>query len=382
MLLVAVNVLILVRTHSPPAVAALWIVPQLALLGSGSVVGRLTDRWDKRRTLAVTNLAGGAVAVGLAMTPDVPVTYAVFGLFSVLGGMFQAAFVPYFRLLVPTPARPRANALQGAFQYGALVLGPALAGALLVRGRPDTVVWGVAGALVLSGALLFLAPALNVPLEAGARSRQPPSYGEDLAMVARFLRARPIAAGVMVCQGLLMVFGAAADAQEVVFAHRALHLAASGYGLLVSTAGIGYFAGAGVSWAAVGRTPVRYLMAVGEVFSGLGYLFYALSRGFIPAAAGLVVLGVAQAAASTGYGTFIQGALPPAAMGRITATLRSVFAGITVLATVAGGVLVQADGVRPWMVGASSVMVLAGLCLAVLCLSPGGRLEFQRASES
>lgn len=53
MLLVAVNVLMLTRTHSAPAVALLWVV-QMATLETGTLVGRWTDRWDKRRTLWIS----------------------------------------------------------------------------------------------------------------------------------------------------------------------------------------------------------------------------------------------------------------------------------------------------------------------------------------
>ncbi len=381
MLLVGVNVLVLQRMHSAPAVAALWIVPQVALLATGSLAGRYTDRWDKRRTLAFTNIIAGAAVLLLVAAGGRVIIYGVFAFVAVLGGMFLAAFNPYFRELVPPSRRARANAVKGGFQYGSLVLGPALAGVLLIHGRPDTVIACVAVALLLSGALLHFAPSLSVAEAAGgARESPSPTYLGDLKMVAAFLKARPVTAGVMASSGLLLVFGAAADAQEVVFVHRALHLGASDYGLLVSTAGVGYLAGAGVSFLAASRTPLRWLLGVGEVLAALGYLFYALSHGFFLAAAGLTELGMAQAVASTGYGTFIQGALPVSQMGRITATMRSVFAGLTILVTLSGGYIVQAVGVRPWMVGATAAMVLAGLGMAAVCMLPAGVAEFRRAA--
>lgn len=379
MLLVGVNVLVLDRTHSAPAVALLWIVPQVALLAAGSFVGRYTDRWDKRRTLALANITAGAAVLLLEIAPRTLVIYGVFGCVAVLGGMFRAAFNPYFRELVPASGRTRGNAAQGVFQYGALILGPALAGALLIHGRPDTVIGCVAAALLISGALLSFAPPLTLTPSLHDGEAPAPSYLDDLKMVGAFLKARPIAAGVLACAGLFMVFGAGADAQEVVFVHRALHLGASDYGLLMSTAGVGYFAGSGLSFFTATKTPVRWLLGIGQVLAGVGYLLYAVSHDFWTAAAGLTVLGMAQAMASTGYATFIQGALPVSQMGRITASLRSLFAGLTILFTVVGGYLVQAAGVRIWMVGASSAMVVAGLGMAAVCLLPSGVAEFRRA---
>lgn len=384
MLLVAVNVLMLVRTHSAPAVALLWVVPQVATLASGTLVGRWTDRWDKRRTLWISNALGGVLVLGLLITPNVWAIYGVFGLFAVVDGVFRAAFNPYFRLLVPVSRRTRANAVNGILKYGALVVGPAIAGTLLLTGHPDTVVVVVAGALLVSAGFLLFIPALNVPPNHLGKT---PVHGvggwwQDLGNVLSFLRSHTPVALVLLLFQLALVFGATADAQEVVFAHRALHLGSSGYGLLVSVAGIGYAMGAVATWFLARRVPTRFLVGLGSLGAALGYLGYALAPGFIAAAAGLLALGICQAAASTGFGAFTQGALPPEAMGRITASVRALSAGLTICTTAGGGLLVGPFGVRLWMVGATGTMVLATAVLASVCLSSVGSLEFRRAAAS
>jgi MFS family permease len=384
MLLVVVNVLMLIRTHSAPAVALLWVVPQVATLATGTLVGRWTDRWDKRRTLWISNALGGVLVFGLFITPNVWAIYGVFGLFAVVDGVFRAAFDPYFRLLVPASRRTRANAVNGALQYGALIVGPAIAGALLLTGHPASVVGVVACALLVSAGFLFFIPALNVPPSQMENTTDHGVNGwwRDLRSVLAFLRGHAPVAGVLLLFRLALVFGATADAQEVVFARRALHLGSSGYGLLVSVAGVGYALGAVATWFLARRVPTRFLVGLGSVGAALGYLAYALAPGLIAAAAGLLALGICQAAASTGFGAFMQGALPPEAMGRITASVRALAAGLTICTTAGGGLLVDRLGVRLWMVGTTGTMVLATVVLATVCLSAVGALEFRRAAAS
>ncbi len=240
--------------------------------------------------------------------------YVVVGVVAALDGVFRSAFGSYFRRMVPTAGRTRANAVRGVLQYGALVAGSALAGVLLIQGRPDTVLEVNAALLVVSGLLLWV-PRLN-PAAAdasGTRGR----WRQDLGWVWQFFRERPIVGAVMGLFNLGMVFGVAADAQEVVLAHRALLMTASTYAALVSLAGVGYVLGAAAAWLIAPRVPARWLVQVGSVASGAGYLVYALSQGFSQAAAGLVGLGLFQALANTGFAAFTQGALPPVQMGRI-----------------------------------------------------------------
>lgn len=382
MQLVALNVLILDRTHSAPAVAALWIVPQVAIGATGTFVGRLTDRWDKRLTLMLTNVLAGVVVLAIPGLRALWGIYAAVGVVAALDGAFRSAFTPYFRLLVPQTARTRANAVRGVLQYGALVAGPALAGAILIRGQPDAVLWIDAALLLASGVLLWWTPTLNAaPDPEETRGERPGTrWAADGAQVVRFLRERPVVLAVLLLFNLATVFGSAADAQEVVFVHRALGMSSATYGVLVSVAGVGYLCGATASWLLANRVSLRWLVGAGGALAAFGYLGYALSHSFDTAAAGLIGLGLFQALASTGFAVFTQGALPPERMGRILSTVRAGVAALTIVATLAGGWMVSAAGVRPMMVLAAGLMVLAGLALGVTCAGRAARAEFAAAA--
>ncbi len=379
MQLVALNVLVLSRTHSAPAVAALWVVPQLALMATGPFVGSLTDRWDKRTTLLVSNVAAGLVVLTLPFVPAVWMMYAAVGTVAALDGLFRSTFDPYFRLLVPAEGRTRANAVRGVMQYGALVAGPAMAGALLIHGRPDLVLEVNAALLMVSGFLLAWIPGKN-PDESADGAGAPGRWRQDVVLVWQFFREHRAVGAVLGLFNLGFVFGVAADAEEVVFVHRALLMTASTYGVLVSMAGVGYVLGAVASWLVATRVSARRLVQVGPLVSGAAYLTYALAHGFAQAAGGLIALGVFQALANTGFAAFMQGALPPERMGRIASVLRSLVAGFTIMAALAGGLMVSHFGVRSLMVTATGLMVMQGLALALVCRSPGAAVVFDRAA--
>jgi hypothetical protein len=380
MLLVALNVAILNRTHSAPAVAGLWVVPLLATMATGTLAGRYVDRWDSRRVLVLTNVSAGVVALSIAWLNAVWDIYLAFAVFAVLDNAFRTAFAPYFTRLVPAVHRPRANAIRGGLTYGALVLGPALAGAILLASRPAAVIEVVGGALILSGGLMAVAPRCAVR----DRSDAPAAGGiwADLGAVAAFFRARRGITAVMALFQLVVALASAADAEEVVFVHRALHLGASGYALLVSTAGVGYLVGAGIAWVVARRTATRWLVSVGLTGATLGYLTYALSHAYAPAAAGLLALGAAMAIASTGFSTFVQWALPMDKMGRILGAVRSAASAATVATTLLGSVAVAEDGVRAMMVSACGLAVLAALGMVAVAASTAGQRVFAVAVNS
>lgn len=373
--LVAINVWVLSRTHSAVLVSGLWMVPPLAGLVLGSIVGGFADRWDRRRTLVACNLTSALLIGAVPVMPSIWLIYAVLFVSAGATALFSASLASYVKLLVPASQWARVSALRGMLAYGSLVLGPAIAGVLLLRGQPKTAIWLDAGSFLMSAMVLLLLPTLN-PEGALPTSTGFGRWREDLRLVGRFLVQHPTVLGVMAGFSVLMIFGSAADAEEVVFATRALHLPQSGYGLLVSTAGIGYVVGSVVSYIAGSRLPIRTALGTGIVLSALSYLLYARSHQFLTAALALIALGIFQSIANVGLSVFLQRSLPTAAMGRMTATTSAVQSGLIVMAVLAGGFYAHAFGVRAMMTDASLVSVAGGIFLTVLCLGPGSRNRF------
>nr|WP_275107377.1 MFS transporter [Sulfobacillus harzensis] len=356
--LVALNVRVLDASHSSLAVSGLWMVPPLAGLLLGSVSGGLADRWDRRRSLVASNLLS-TVTVGLIpLMPNIFLIYAAVFLTSAAGTLFMTALPPYFKLLVPESAWARTTSLRGLFTYGSLVLGPAVAGLLLLHDQTGTAIWIDSASFLASALALIFLP----PLNPGGLP-EPADWRKDMALVARFLRQhRGILAVIAGFSGII-VFGSAADAQEVVFARQALHLGRSGYSLLVGAAGVGYVVGAALAVLWGKRLSRRLALGVGALLSAACYVLYSRTTTLSEAAATLIGLGIFQSIANAGLSLHLQYALPTAIMGRVMGTVQAAQYGLTVIAVLIGGVTASSLGVRPMMTSAALAALLSGLFL-------------------
>lgn len=369
--LVALNVWVLNRTHSPLAVSGLWLVPPLAGLLLGSIVGGLADRWDRRLSLIAANLIS---AVGIGLVPlltHMLSVYAAIFVVSAANALFLAALASYIKMLVPRAHWARVSALRGILSYGTLVMGPALAGLSLIHGRPRTAIWLDAVSFLVSAITLLLLPRLNPMMMSETHPGAARRWLHDLIMVKEFFRSHRVALGVMGGFMGSLIFGSAADAQEVVFARRALHLGQSGYGLLVMMAGMGYAAGSAVSYLLGQRVSPRLALGSGIILSSASYLYYSRSATFWEAAVALICLGIFQSIGNVGFSVYLQEALPTEAMGRIMATVHAIQSGLLIVAIILGGVLSHSEGVRWMMTAASLVSLLVSAGLSWICLGPG-----------
>lgn len=373
--LVALNVWVLARTHSAVAVAGLWMAPPLAGVLVGSWMGSLADRWDRRFSLVVANLVSAGFIGCIPLLHRVVLIYAAIFLVASANGLFTAALASYVKILVPRANWARVSAVRGLLAYGALVLGPALAGLLLIHGKPGTAIWLDAATFLVSAVSLAILPRLN-PDATGGEGPGTTRWVDDLRWVRTFLGTHRVVLGVIAGFSVIVIFGSAADAQEVVFARTALGLSQSGYGYLVSMAGLGYVAGALLSYVMGSRLPVRVALGTGVVLSAASYLFYARSMTFAEAAWALVLLGVFQSVANVGLSVYLQESLPTAATGRILGTTQAGQNGLLVLAILAGGFLAHAGGVRLMMTVTSLIAMAGGLWLTALCLGPGAAARF------
>lgn len=378
---VALNVWVLARTHSAVAVAELWMVSPLAGALVGSWMGSLVDRWDRRFSLVVAALASAGVIGGIPLLHPMVLIYAAIFLVAAANGLFTAALASYVKLLVPRALWARVSAVRGMLVYGALVLGPALAGTFLIHGNPGAAIWLDSVTFLISAVSLTLLPRLHPePSENEGAGPRTNLWVDDLRQVRTFLATHLAVLGVLAGFSTIVIFGAAADAQEVVFARTALELRQSGYGYLMSMAGIGYVAGAVLSYAMGARLPVRVALGGGVVLSAASYLWCARSVTFAEAAAALISLGVFQSVANMGLSVYLQESLPTVAMGRIMGTTQAAQNGLMVLAILGGGFLSHAVGVRLMMTITSLLGIGGGLWLTALCLGPSSATRW--AAES
>ena len=207
----ALSVWVYQDTRDAEAFALLLFVGILPLSLGALVAGPLVDRWDRRRVLiaatALARLPTVAIA-GLWWAGGLELWHIYTAL--IVNGLASAFVLPAFdasvRLLVPREALARASGYSQLMQTLGIVVGPPLAGALLVTlGLGSVVLLDI-----LSAVLALVALALvRIPNPDGAAPTGGPwSVVRDLVVGLRYVLDRPAFVFLSVFLALT-VFGSA-----------------------------------------------------------------------------------------------------------------------------------------------------------------------------
>jgi MFS family permease len=250
----ALPLLSLTLTRNPMALAVVTAAGTLPWLLFGVLGGALVDRWDRRRTMWVTDAAR---AVLLA----IPAAAAVLGVLSIpllaavafllgLGGLFfdtaASAYLP--DLLGREPALlERANArMRGTQTAGSGFAGPPAGGALLALGRAVPLV-ADAVSFALSALLVRSLPAAPRPV---------PQARESLLRQARagasYVFRDRLLLGLALRPAVGNIAFASVETVLALFAHDRLGLATFGFGLLLTAEATGGLLGAGIASSSAG----------------------------------------------------------------------------------------------------------------------------------
>lgn len=373
--LVAINVFVLNQTHSASAVAGLWVVSRIAALLVGPWVGSITDRFSRRKQLIGVEFSRAVLVGILPLLHHLLGIYADLFLLGIGSTFFGSLFLPYQTLLIPEESRKRVNSIVSMLRYSALLTGPAIAGALLIAGNASMPLWLDAVSFLVSSVSFTLLPNLGLPQEPAGRSHPWRTVLTDWRAAFQFLAENRLFTVLFSLNALIGIFALTADTQEVVFAQQALHLGQFGYGMMVTSAGIGYVSGALLLSVVVKRTDSVWLLGVGTLLSAFGYLFYSLAHSFWSAVIGLIILGLLGSSANVGYTTYTQKVMPVSHMGRINSVIGPPRQLLNIMFIILGGLVATGLGVRDLMVGMTLMMCVAALLTTVVVFSPRNRTQ-------
>jgi MFS family permease len=297
--LVAIGWITLVATDSVLVVGATFAIRLVPSLVLGIPLGGLVDRYDRRATLIIVNLAATvpllwAAVVASGGTLAVPGLLALSLALGLVDTLTGTAAQTYSVDLVGAGAATNAIALVNLGIYLAGAVGSIAAGIALDR-------IGVDAPFVLSAAMAAVAATCLVVGGAHARRERPaphlaPSLSRSMTLIVRNRRAALIALIVIVCE----VFGFSSLTVFPTFARDVLGSDAAGLGALSTARQIGaiigmlFLARVGVSGSRGGR-----LVLLATSTMGLGLIAFALSSSFALSFILLVVVGAAMAGSDT-----------------------------------------------------------------------------------
>jgi MFS family permease len=362
----AIAWVVLQVTHSAVALGAFgaWsTVPYIAL---GLFGGVISDRFDRRRTLMVTQSVYFALAIALAAVTWNGATS--------IWPLYTIAMVDSLTMIVDAPTRQAfvsqmvgqadltsAVALNTAIFNAARIVGPAVAGVLIATvGARACFVLNALSYLLMIAALLTMRP---TELFGATRQEQRASPLRDLR--DGFSYAWHTASVRMTLTILLVVAAISLNFSLwlPVLAAQTLRMDAQVYGVLSACFGVGGLVGALLA-ALRGRATWPLLLASVGGF-GLALLLLAPLRALPPVLVALVLVGAVSTVYMVTSNALTQLASPPRLQGRVMGFYSYIFFGTTVPGALLAGWLAQTGGTTLAFIVAGAVnLLMCGVGLA------------------
>ena len=370
--LIALNVLVYNMGGSALAVATLYVIKPLATLFTNAWSGSMIDRLNKRKLMIHLDIYRALFIAILPLLPSLWIVYVFVFFISMANAIYEPTAMTYMTKLIPVEQRQRFNSLRSLIGSGAFLIGPAIAGVLLIASTPEFAIYMNAIAFLLSGFITLLLPNLDKKedLDTTSNTLSLTVLKKDWNTVINFSRKHVYVVCVYFLFQSMFVLATATDSLELSFAKDVLLLTDSEYGFLVSIAGAGFILGAITNTILSKKLAPSFLIGIGSLFIAIGYLIYAFSNVFLIAAIGFFILSFSMAYANTGFYTFYQNNVPVHIMGRIGSIYGLVIALVTIFITILSGVATQFISIQLVVIVGSLIMLFITIVLCVFTLFP------------
>ncbi|MCM3735760.1 MFS transporter [Bacillus cytotoxicus] len=370
--LIVLNILVYNMGGSPLAVAALYVIRPLATLFTNVWAGSMIDRLNKRKLMIHLDIYRALFIAVLPFLPSIWFIYMIVFCISMASAIYEPTAMTYMTKLISPEQRQRFNSLRSLINSGAFLIGPAIAGILLITSTPGVAIGMNALALFISGMITLLMPNLEKEplLDTVHNKLSLTLLKKDWNAVLHFSRQHAYIVCIYFLFHGMMVFAAAMDSLELSFSKEILLLSDSQYGFLVSIAGAGIIAGAIVNTIFTKKLATSVLISIGSLCISMGYMIYAFSNDFLIAAIGFFILSFAMAFANTGFYTFYQNNVPVDMMGRIGSMYQLLIAILTIVTTIVFGVATKFISIQVVVITGAFFMLLITIVLCVLNLLP------------
>ncbi len=360
-------------THSAGAVSGVLIAQYVPIFLLGPIAGVFVDRWNRRQTMVVTDLAR-LVATLLPFVVPAPLRLAAIYLSVFLISTFSRFFMPaksgLLQVIVPGKQQPQAASISQATFALSIIVGPAIAAPL----------YFVVGPLVSSiiNAVSFLVSALTIRAIQASREALHPYMKASASLATRGvgLVMSELLAGfrfVARSKTLLMItfliliamLGAGAiNALDIIFVSKNLHASTALYGPLAAASGAGTLIGAICAGFAIRRIKPQYMLTGSVILTGAGIFIYSLQTSYLAALVVIFISSIPQGGIDVGYAPLLLNMTPRTMMGRVQSVIETTMYGTSLVSIglagyfgqivpvnvifALGGILIAAGGIFGW----------------------------------
>jgi hypothetical protein len=294
----------------------------------GLIGGVAADRFPKRTTLVITQTLFGIVSAITAIliwtnTIQLWHVFALALILSVISAFDMPTRQAFAVDLVGPEDLTNAIALNSSLFNAARIVGPAIAGVLLA-----TV--GIAACFAIDAISYIAAIACLLLMKLHDRPLAiTGSQIERLREGLSFVRRTPEIYLPTLLIGLIAAFGMNFNVWAPLLASQDLRIGAGGFGLLMSSVGLGSLAGA-LSIAFIGRLPAWHLVLGAALALGLLEILLAIGVDVFPIVFLLPILaacGISMTTSSAMANTRIQAISPDPLRGRVMSVYTTIFTG-------------------------------------------------------
>ena len=376
--LVALVVLVYRETHDPVVlglIGAARLIPYVVL---SIPAGIISDRFDRRHVLLVSDLARAACMLVLAWLVLVHAPILLITAVVLLSACFSPFFYPAIGALIPSLVRDEtefgpANSLWATLDNFAWIVGPGIAGIILAAGSIELAFLLNAASFTLIAVVLWSLPpskAAPVPVTGPANeSSQPSGEAWRTVLGRRVPRSIDLSAvtGVILLEALAWFAFGGINILIVILAVDTFHGGDAATGFLNSATGVGGTIGAILSGVLVLRSRLGpWILISAAAFAGSVFLL-----GIAPA---IVIAFIAIAIASVGHlvldvarATILQRVVPDAYRGRFTGVLMTSSGGSEAIGTFVVPVMAATYGLGI-VLSLVGLALFAGTILSVLLI--------------
>ena len=342
--------------------SAAWVsAALLAWIGVGALVapiaGSLGDRYDRRRVMIISDLAGAATFVAIAFVHDPAALLALTVVAAIAEAPFNPAATAAIPNLTPDDDLGWANGLISAGRtFGGLV-GPVVGGLL----------YGTVGAGAAFGvnALSFLLSAALIATVGGRFSEHRDSTDRELMAGFRFVGRSPLLRS-LACGWSLFLLGIGLMLVAELPMARLLGAGSLGYGVMVSGWAAGSLLGSLVAKRVVARHGELRALVWGAGCAAIALGAIGVAPWLASAAALLAVAGFLNAISAVAEETMVQRSTPDAVRSRVMAAQEAIWVAALGLGLGAGGAVLATVGVRATYILAGALGLAGTLLLAWL----------------
>jgi MFS family permease len=358
---IAQDWLVLELTHSGTylgLVTALQFAPVLLFSLHG---GALADRFNKRRVLIATNIAGGlsSAVLGILVMAGVVALWHVFllafalGVSTAIDGPVRQSFT---NEVVGPDDLPNAVSLNSANFNAGRLIGPAVSGFLIAA-------FGTGPSFLFNAfSYLFVILALTQLNEKAFFTTEKSTSMTNVREGIAYVRARPDLYVVMAMVFFIATFGLNFQIFNALMATKVFGKGPASYGLLGTFIAIGSLSGALISARLEGYRKTLFVVRAGMVFS-LVVIILSLMPTYLAYAFWLPVCGLAALTTLITANSIVQVNTDPAIRGRVMGLYLLIFMGGTPFGSPLIGVMAELIGTRETIAACGAIALTASMAI-------------------